>query len=89
MKTSPNDNLAVLIDADNAQPATIDGLLAEVAKLAAKYPRNPPRPDFWGGYRVVPEVMEFWQGRVSRLHDRWVFRRSSPDTEWTLERLYP
>ena len=48
-----------------------------------------PLPPFWGGYRVVPTVMEFWQGRVSRLHDRWVFRREGADTPWTLERLYP
>lgn len=48
-----------------------------------------PLPPHWGGYRVVPELIEFWQGRVSRLHDRWVFRRPSPDADWTLERLYP
>ncbi len=46
-----------------------------------------PRPPFWGGYRVEPEVMEFWQGRESRLHDRLVYRR---DVEgWTIERLQP
>ena len=48
-----------------------------------------PLPPFWGGYRVVPHVMEFWQGRVSRLHDRWVFRRPDPEASWELERLYP
>lgn len=48
-----------------------------------------PLPPFWGGYRLVPTVMEFWQGRVSRLHDRWVFRRKAPEAEWELERLYP
>ncbi|HSG50277.1 MAG TPA: pyridoxamine 5'-phosphate oxidase [Longimicrobiales bacterium] len=51
--------------------------------------RDIPLPPFWGGYRVVPTVMEFWQGRVSRLHDRWVFRRVDSQADWTLERLYP
>ena len=48
-----------------------------------------PLPPFWGGYRLVPLVMEFWQGRASRLHDRWVFARETPDEPWSLTRLYP
>lgn len=47
-----------------------------------------PRPLHWGGFRLVPERIEFWQGRPSRLHDRLVFRRDAADT-WTLERLAP
>lgn len=46
-----------------------------------------PRPPFWGGYRVIPDVMEFWQGRPNRLHDRLRYRRT--DGAWTLERLAP
>lgn len=46
-----------------------------------------PAPDFWGGYMVVPEMLEFWQGRPNRLHDRIVYRRS--EFGWTLERLWP
>jgi pyridoxamine 5'-phosphate oxidase len=47
-----------------------------------------PAPPHWGGFRVVPETVEFWQGRTSRLHDRLRFRRSDPDG-WIVERLAP
>ena len=46
-----------------------------------------PRPDHWGGYRVIPDWMEFWQGRPSRLHDRIAYTRESG--EWTITRLAP
>jgi len=46
-----------------------------------------PRPPYWGGYRVVPDVFEFWQGRESRLHDRIAYRRVRDG--WTIERLAP
>lgn len=47
-----------------------------------------PLPDFWGGYRVVPRVIEFWQGGTSRLHDRFEYRRRDSGT-WEIERLSP
>jgi pyridoxamine 5'-phosphate oxidase len=47
-----------------------------------------PAPDFWGGYRLKPTWVEFWQGRESRLHDRIVYRRN-PEGGWTIERLQP
>jgi len=46
-----------------------------------------PRPEHWGGWRIVPEMVEFWQGRPSRLHDRIRYRRLSQ--EWVIERLAP
>ena len=46
-----------------------------------------PLPDFWGGYRVIPRTIEFWQGRESRLHDRFVYQRS--EDGWTISRLSP
>ena len=50
-----------------------------------------PMPDFWGGFVLAPTMVEFWQGRRSRLHDRVCFRRSAPnnDAPWTRERLCP
>jgi pyridoxamine 5'-phosphate oxidase len=58
------------------------------AELARKYPDGTvPRPLHWGGYRVVPEAVEFWQGRPSRLHDRILFRRS--EGGWVKRRLAP
>ena len=48
-----------------------------------------PRPEFWVGYRLVPLVMEFWQDRPYRLHDRIAFRREAPEAAWTKTRLYP
>ena len=49
--------------------------------------REVPRPSNWGGYRVAPETIEFWQGRENRLHDRLIYRRSNGG--WNLERLQP
>lgn len=46
-----------------------------------------PLPDFWGGYRVIPDRIEFWQGRANRLHDRFEYRRNGD--EWTISRLAP
>ncbi len=52
-----------------------------------------PIPEFWGGLRIVPERVEFWQGRQNRLHDRFVYKRAGGGDggkdEWTLERLSP
>jgi pyridoxamine 5'-phosphate oxidase len=49
--------------------------------------RDIPRPDFWGGFRLLPERIEFWSSKPFRLHDRREFTRR--DGEWTMQRLYP
>ncbi len=60
-----------------------------VAELDAQFQgQELPRPDFWGGYRVVPATIEFWQGRPNRLHDRLRYRRLD-DARWIIERLAP
>lgn len=48
-----------------------------------------PCPEFWGGFRVIPETFEFWQGRAYRLHDRIVYRDQAEDGTWKRVRLYP
>ncbi len=61
-----------------------------VAFYTARYAIGPvPRPPFWIGYRVVPQVIEFWQDRPFRLHDRVEFRREEVDATWSKTRLYP
>jgi pyridoxamine 5'-phosphate oxidase len=62
-------------------------LVAQAAKYAAQYLLQPPRPPHWGGYRLVPDRWEFWQGGVARLHDRLVYRLDNG--QWVKERLAP
>jgi pyridoxamine 5'-phosphate oxidase len=72
------------------QSQVIEGrgvLVANAAKYSAQFLLNPPRPPHWGGYRLVPDRWEFWQGRKSRLHDRLRYRLQ--DGAWLRERLAP
>lgn len=64
-------------------------LMAEVAKVTARLGPNPPRPPFWGGYRIIPSQIEFWADGAFRLHDRFVWRREGTDKDWKIERLNP
>jgi pyridoxamine 5'-phosphate oxidase len=75
---------------DQSQPlANREALEAREREMTAKFGDNPPRPPHWGGYRLVPDVIEFWQGRPSRLHDRIVYSRAGADGPWRIERLAP
>lgn len=67
---------------------TREELEARVRSFEAKFAGSEvPRPPFWSGFRVIPERMEFWQSRASRLHDRTVYVRQN--NTWVIEKLYP
>jgi pyridoxamine 5'-phosphate oxidase len=69
--------------------ASRDLLEQQMRALSKQYQDQPiPRPAYWGGYRVVPEAIEFWQGRENRLHDRLRYRVQNDGT-WRMERLAP
>ncbi|WP_299429508.1 pyridoxamine 5'-phosphate oxidase [uncultured Meiothermus sp.] len=68
--------------------ASREVLEQRIAELKARYPGNMPRPAHWGGFRLRPDTLEFWQGRPNRLHDRLAYRLQ-PDGGWKIERLAP
>lgn len=63
-------------------------IVEQAAKYALQYGLTPPRPEHWGGYRLVPDYWEFWQGRQSRLHDRISYKLNA-DNQWIKQRLAP
>lgn len=78
----------------SAQSAVVSGrqyLESSLEKQKQIHGSNPPRPAHWGGYRVTPERIEFWQGRENRLHDRLLYRRGQGKIAgaWQIERLAP
>ncbi|OGA79348.1 MAG: pyridoxamine 5'-phosphate oxidase [Betaproteobacteria bacterium RIFCSPLOWO2_12_FULL_66_14] len=73
------------------QSETVPGretLEARFEAAAARFGEQPPRPPSWGGFRVVPDWFEFWQGRENRLHDRIIYRIED-DGAWVIQRLAP
>ena len=64
-------------------------LMAKVAKITAQKGPNPPRPPFWGGFKITPVEIEFWADGAFRLHDRFVWRRSDIGESWKIQRLNP
>ena len=80
--------LAAIASTQSAPIASRAALEQNFAQTEAQYGETPPRPEHWGGFRLVPERIEFWQGRRSRFHDRIVYTRQ-PDGSWQTERLQP
>ena len=99
-KTSPEESdkyfhsrplksrLAAVASAQSMPIADRAALEENYAEVAQQFGEQPPRPGHWGGYRLIPERIEFWQGRRSRFHDRIVYTLQS-DGSWTRERLQP
>jgi pyridoxamine 5'-phosphate oxidase len=80
--------LAAIASAQSAVIGSREALEANYEAVAAQYGEHPSRPSHWGGYRLVPERIEFWQGRRSRFHDRIVFTLQE-DGSWQRQRLQP
>lgn len=73
-----------------SQPlADRESLARSVEAARTRFGENPPRPHFWGGFRLVPQEIEFWADGPSRLHDREVWRKSDLDSRWYAKRLSP
>jgi pyridoxamine 5'-phosphate oxidase len=80
--------LAALASAQSAPIGSRAALEENYQAVEAQYGEQPPRPEYWGGYRLVPDYIEFWQGRRSRFHDRIVYTRQADGT-WARQRLQP
>ena len=84
----PRGRLAAWVSSQSEVIADRAVLEAKLAALERKYPgKGVALPPYWGGYRVAPVRIEFWQGRPNRLHDRLRYRRI--ESKWVLERLSP
>ena len=79
--------LAAIASPQSETVANRGVLETRFAEVEAQFAERPPRPPHWGGYRLIPDVIEFWQGRPNRLHDRVLYTRKG--RSWTISRLAP
>lgn len=78
------------ITSDQSQPLeSRAAFMARLAKVTAANGINPPRPAHWGGFKITPIEIEFWADGAFRLHDRFVWRRETPEKTWEITRLNP
>jgi len=83
-----NSQIAALASQQSSVIESREELMKKFNELKDLYKdKNTPLPDFWGGYRLIPESMEFWQGRQNRLHDRILYTKAGKD--WNISRLSP
>lgn len=88
--TRPRESQIAAWASHQSRPVSARALLEQQARIIRRKfgDGEIPMPDFWGGYRVIPRRIEFWQGREHRLHDRFVYSRES-DSDWRIEQLQP
>ncbi len=88
--TRPRESQIAAWASRQSRPISARAVLVEEFKaMKAKFGKGEiPLPDFWGGYRVIPQRIEFWQGGEHRLHDRFEYTRQSDDS-WDIEQLQP
>ena len=79
--------LSAWASAQSSRVASRAALEEAMQEMRRRFGDAPPRPERWGGFRLRPEAVEFWQGRADRLHDRLLYRRN--EAGWTIERLAP
>ena len=88
-RTRPRGSqLSATVSAQGQEVGSREELEARVAELAARNPGELPLPPMWGGYLIVPRIIEFWESREDRLHDRVEYRRGG-DGSWNRRRLQP
>ncbi|THB78532.1 MAG: pyridoxamine 5'-phosphate oxidase [Desulfobulbaceae bacterium] len=89
MSRPKDSQVAAWVSSQSSGISSRAALMQKFGEMKRKFGEGKiPLPSFWGGYRVVPHEIEFWQGRESRLHDRFLYRKNE-DQSWTIERLMP
>ena len=84
----PDSQVAAWVSSQSRQLSSRQALMQKFSEMKKKFGEGKiPLPSFWGGYRVVPDEIEFWQGRANRLHDRFMYVRETED--WSIKRLSP